>query len=305
MTWTRTVDRDLSPFFGIGDVSGLLGDATIVPWPGEEPVSVPDRVLDPAEMANLAPTIHPGLSADELEAALGRELLLYDLILTVETPQLLRRTIAGRWRCDGPIPEAIEVESEALVDGILAGTLEIGLAICLREGAEPRVGYPELPGARLAGKTFAFGIDRRQSTFSFEELTGDLRRERGLPDMTTFVLDLDKDDLVPPADEDRPMAVVYLAPTLLNALRSGSLKAGAVTMLTTQIMDAVLEEAVGLPSDTFVVEGSGLERLLEWASGGGTRMDWIDFRAKIANAPHRRALVQHELGTSAALAAIR
>lgn len=305
MSWTRTEPEDLTPFFGIGNVSKILDGAAIVPWPGEEPVSAPVPVQEPVAMKNLAPTIHPGLSADALEAALGAELPLYDLILTVETPQLLRRTIAGRWRCDGPIPEAIEVDPEALVDGILAGALEIGLAICLREGDEPRVGYPELPGTRLVGKTFVFGIDSRQNTFSFEELTEILRRERGLPDMTTFVVDLDKDDLVQPADEDRPMAVVYLAPTLLNALRVGSLKAGAVTVLTTQIMDAVLEEAAGLPSDALVVEGSGLERLLEWASGGETRMDWSDFRAKIADAQRRRALVQHELGTSAALATIR
>ena len=303
--WTRTEPRDLSPFFDLQDASDLLKDATIVLRPGDEPTSTPRHVLDPEQMLALAPMVRPMLSSRALETALGDEAAAYDLILTVETPQMMRRTIEGRWPCDGAIPDVIELSSGSVDDGRLAGLVEIGLAICLRETGPAQLGRPEYAGSRLAEAHFSLGIDRRQNTFAFEELTEEIRRQRQLPPGTTFHVELDPDDLVTALDTDRAMAVVYVTPSLLAIIRNGSPKPALSAIVSVQIMDAVLEVAARSDLGAVVEKGSGLERLIDWTSDGGKRMDATEFREAIGDAGRRRAIVQDRLGLTSTLSGLR
>ena len=305
MSGTRTEPRTLSPFFAFSGVEELLKAAEIVLRPGEDPKREERIVLEPDDMRTLAPTIHPNVGLADLTAALGDASKDYDLILTVETPQFLRRTLIGRWSCDVEPPRAEELPPETIADGLLSGILEVGLAICLRDGKAPEAGRPELAGARLSGKTFSIGVERRQNTFAFEELTDDLRRKHRLPDETTFFVAADADDLIQVPEDDRPIAVVYLTSNVLSALRSGALKQTAVSILMVEILDTILEEATKIDGAVEVEEGTGIERLVEWISEGGTKMDWKTLREDIADPGRRRALIQHRLGLSATLMGAR
>ncbi|MEM7516822.1 MAG: hypothetical protein AAF368_07850 [Planctomycetota bacterium] len=305
MSGTRTEPRTLSPFFALGGVEELLDAAEIVLRPGEDPRNEERIVLEPDELRTLAPTILPNIGIDDLTAALGDAAKDFDLILTVETPQFLRRALVDRWSCDTEPPRAEELSQDIIADGLLSGVLEIGLSICLREDTPPEAGRPELAGARVASKAFSIGIERRQNTFAFDELTDELRRKHRLPDETTYLIAADPDDLTHVPEDDRPIAVVYLTSNVLSSLRSGALKPTAVTFLLVEILDAVLEEVAKIDAATEPEEGSGIARLVEWASEGGTKVDWKTLRDDIGDPGRRRAFVQHRLGLNATLLGAR
>ena len=293
--WTRSQPQELTPFFGAQAASTLLSDAAIALRPGAEPILEPRMILDADGMRTLDPTIHLNVDREKLSAALGDRTADYDLILTVRTPQLLRRALAGRWSCGEELPSELPVDFEALRDARLSGSVELGLAICLRTTVTAEEGWPEFPGSRLAGKTFVLGVDRREAAFVFEELTDEIRAARKLPEGTTFVVDVSADELEIPLDDDRPLATVYVAPLLLGAIRAGAVGAAGNAILSAEIVDTVLEAANTAEPEGSIDENSGLARLMGWASDDRDPMPWEDLRSILQDRDRRRALVQHRL----------
>jgi hypothetical protein len=60
-------------------------------------------------------------------------------------------------------------------------------------------------------------------------------------------------------------------------------------------METVLEAASKAGADVDVQDGSGLARILDWASTGSERMVWSDLYPVLKSSEQRRALVQHEM----------
>ncbi len=303
--WTRSEPKTLRPFFGATGLEDILEEASIELRRGDEPLTEEKRVLDAAQMQDLDPILRPCLDADGLTEALGPRAGDYELVVTLRTPQMFRRELVGRWRCDGELPQEITFDDPRLLsDARVTGHAIIGITICLSKAVSPEEGWPASPGAWVARKTFDLGIDRRQSTFSFDPLTEEERQARGLPERTAFVVDAE--DLNQPIQEDEPMARVLVAPALLDALRAGAMPAAAQAILMGEILDALLDAKAGeIASATEVVEGSGLERLLGWASGDREPMALRQFAEICKSSERRRAFVQHRTDLARNLEALR
>lgn len=300
--WTRTQPKILLPFFGATAIEDVLKDTMIVARQGEEATSEERIVLDDSDMLVLDPEMHLALDGAVLGSVLGNRIVDYDLILTVRTPQFLRRELAGRWRCDEDLPTKIDVPYDTLSDARTSGLVEICLAICLRNDVMAEAGWPAFAGSHLARKTFEIGIDRRMATFAFEVLTPELRNERHLPEGTAFVAELES--LVEPVGEDSPLGTVYVTPALLHALRSGNAK-NSTQIMVAQILDILLDAVADIEADVVVEEGSGLQRVLDWASDGTEPMTWKELRKIVEKPERRRALVQHRTQMESVLRAMK
>ncbi|MEZ5715622.1 MAG: hypothetical protein R3D85_10880 [Paracoccaceae bacterium] len=302
--WTRSEPKPLRPFFGAADLDDALKGASLELRRGDEPMTEPTKIVDLTHMQGLDPIMRPNLDAGLLAAALGPRAKDYQLVVTLRTPQMLRRVLVETWPCDGPLPERITFDPEMLQDARTTGAAEFGIAVCLAGDVAHEDGWPSSPGAWLARKTFHIGIDRRQTSFAFDELTDEEIKLRKLSKGAAFVVDAE--ELNAPVQDDQPLARVLVAPSLLDALRSGAIRSAAQEILMAEIIEALLDaKAAEIDPAEPVVEGSGLQRLLEWASDGKEPMPLAEFAEICRTSDRRRALVQHRVELAHKLEALR
>jgi hypothetical protein len=294
--WTRSQPKRLRPFWAVATLEDALSDATLELVPGGEPLSEETKVLEAQQMQDLDPVLRPHLDLAVLCAALGHRAADYELVVTVRTPQMLRRVLFDRWPLDEAIPEEIDLGTDVLADAKISGQLEISVAICCKGASEVEPGWPVHPGAWLSRKTFSIGTDRRQAAFEFDLLTQQEIATRKLSQNTAFVVDIEVELNAVPHD-GQCLVSVLVAQSLLETLRSNAVRPTAFRVLTMEIMDAVLEaKCDDIDPSEGVEKGSLLQRLLAWAGDGKQPMPLHDFSAICKSPERRRALVQHQIG---------
>lgn len=292
LDWTRSEPKKLRPFWAVATLEDALHGATIELVRGAEHLFEEAKVLDANQMQDLDPIIRPHLDIAVLCAALGHRVVNYELVVTIRTPQMLRRELFDRWPLNESIPGEIELGTEVFADAKLSGQVEISVAICLKGAPEVESGWPVHPGAWLSRKSFSIGTDRRQAAFEFELLTEQEIANRKLSANTAFVVEFEVELNAPPQD-GQCLVNVLVAKRLLETLRSSAVRPTALKVLEMEIMDAVLEKSVEVDPTEGIEKGSLLERLLLWASDGKEAMALHDFHAICKSPERRRALVQH------------
>jgi hypothetical protein len=294
--WTRSEPKRLRPFWAVATLEDALSDATLELVPGGEPLLEETKVLEAQQMQDIDPVLRPRLDLAVLCAALGHRAADYELVVTVRTPQMLRRVLFDRWPLDEAIPEEIDLGTDVLADGKISGQLEISVAICCKGASEVEPGWPLHPGAWLSRKTFSIGTDRRQAAFEFDLLTQQEIATRKLSQNTAFVVDIEVELNAVPQD-GQCLVSVLVAQSLLETLRSNAVRPTAFRVLTMEIMDAVLEaKCDDIDPNEGVAKGSLLQRLLAWTGDGKQAMPLHDFAAICKSPERRRALVQHQIG---------
>lgn len=301
LDWTKSAVRTLRPFWAVTTLEDALRSATLELTPGAEPLLEETKVLDAQQMQDLTPILRPHLDLAVLCAALGHRAAEYELVVTVRTPQMLRRLLFGRWSLIEAIPEEIDLGTEALTDAKISGHLEISLAICCKGASVVEPGWPIHPGAWLSRKSFSISRDRRESAFRFELLTAEYITNNLLSEGTVFALEFNVDlNQVPP--EDQCTLRILVSQGILDQIQSNSMRPSAFKVLEMEIMDAVLEaRASDIDISEPVTKGSQLAGLLLWAGGGKVAMPLHDFDAICKSPERRRSLVQHRTNLATAL----
>lgn len=258
--WVRSQPRTLRPYFGAEAAAPLLDDMELVLRPGDQPVPTRRLIIDEMQMAGMSPKLYPKLSDARLDEVFGSRRSAFELVVTLRTPQMLRRELVCRHPLAGGAPECIEVPESMLRDAKLTGLFELGVSICLGEETSLGPGWPEQLGSWVARDTFTIGLDRRQSAFRIEILTEAMLKERGLPSGTMIWVDVD--DLNVVYEDGTACATAYVSEKLHEKFTSGKTHSAVTALLYSEIVCAVLSAPdSGIKDATEITAGSPLENI--------------------------------------------
>lgn len=259
--WVRTQPKTLRPYFGAEAAGKLLNETELLLRPGDTPVLMRRVVIDDVQMVGLAPRLYPKLVEEQINAAFGDMRSEFELIVSLRTPQMLRRELVARYSLADEAPNWIDVQQERLRDAKLTGLFELSMSICLVRDANLGAGWPSQVGSWVARETFTVGLDRRQSAFRILPLTQELIESRKLPN-GTFVYVEDIDDLNVVYAEGTSCATAYVSEKVLLNASAG--RSPAVTALIwSEIACAIISsDGNGISEAQTVTPGSPLEAIL-------------------------------------------
>lgn len=260
--WVRTQPKTLRPYFGAEAAEKLLDEMELVLKLGDAPVLTRRLVVDDGQMDGMSPRLYPKLVEERIDAAFGDMRAVFDLIVTLRTPQMLRRELVARYSLAEEAPDWIDVRHEMLRDAKLTGLFELGVSICLAREVNLGAGWPNQLGSWVARDVFTVGLDRRQSAFRILPLTPELIQSRKLP-KGTFVYVDDIDDLNVVYEDGASCATAYVSEKVLLS-SSAARSASAVTALIwSEIACAILSaNGNGIAEAQEVTRGSPLEAIL-------------------------------------------
>lgn len=262
-TWVRSQPRVLRPYFGAQAASTLLYEAELVLKPGEAPTLDRRVVLDEQQMESVSPRLYPKLIEEQIDTVFGDMRSEFDLVVSLRTPQLLRRELVAHHPLSDGAPSWIDVAYERLRDGKLTGLFELSISICLSRDVDLGAGWPSQKGSWVARETFTVGLDRRQSAFRILPLTKAIIESLKLPNGTFVYVD-DIEDLNVVYAEGESCATAYVAEQVLLNAAAG--RSPAVTSLIwSEIVCAILSaDGSGIAEAQEVTSGSPLEAILEY-----------------------------------------
>lgn len=262
-TWVRSQPKTLRPYFGAQAAENLLEDMELVLKFGDSPVQANRIILTDDQLADLAPRLYPKLSDQRINSAFGDHKAAFELVVTVRTPQMLRRELVARFPLDEEAPECVEIAEDILQDAKLTGLFEIGVSICLAKEAQLGPGWPTQLGSWVARETYSIGLDRRHSAFRILPLTEELIDNFQLP-KGTFVYVDDIDDLNRVYDEGTSCATAYVSEKVLISSASGKSASVVAGLIWSEIAFAILSSSDNGVSDAKELsKGSPLEAILE------------------------------------------
>lgn len=258
--WVRSQPRTLRPYFGAEAAETLLDEMELVLKIGDPPVPTRRLIIDEMQMAEISPRLYPKLSETRLDEVFGQRRSAFDLVVTLRTPQMLRRELVARYALSGEAPEVVDIPDQSLGDARLTGLFELGVSICLRDEKDLGAGWPEQIGSWVSRGTFTIGLDRRQSAFRIEILTEAMIKERALPTGTMVWVDVD--DLNVVYEEGTACATAYVNEKLHDKFTSGKTHPAVTALLYAEIVCAVLAAPDnGVKEATEIVSGSPLENI--------------------------------------------
>ncbi|MBB5515739.1 hypothetical protein FHS89_001759 [Rubricella aquisinus] len=260
--WVRSQPKTLRPYFGAQAAEGLLDEMELFLKFGDAPVQGNRLIVDDSQMKDMAPRLYPKLSEERINAVFGERRSAFDLVVTLRTPQMLRRELVKRFSLGEEARECIEVPQHMLKDAKLTGLFELGASICLSKEVDLGPGWPNHLGSWVAKEIYTIGLDRRQSAFRIEVLTKEMREQRALPDETLIWVDVD--DLNEVYEAGTTCATAYVSERLHDRYKSGKTHSAVNALLYSEIVCAVLASPDnGLKESTFVAPGSPLENICE------------------------------------------
>ena len=260
--WVRSQSKMLRPYFGAIDAEDLLDGLELVLRIGEASIQTKRIIVDDGQMRNMAPLLYPNLSEERISSVLGQNRSAFDLIVTLRTPQMLRRELVARYSLDGGAPNCVEIPDEMLKDARLTGLFELGVSICLAKETSLGLGWPSQVGSWIAREVYRIGYDRRQPAFRIRPLTDELIATFGLP-KGTFVY-VDVDDLNVEQDEDMSCATAYVSQRLLNGSVLSKSNAALNSLIWSDVICGILlADSNGISDAQEVTSGSPLEAILE------------------------------------------
>jgi len=258
--WVISQPRTLRPYFGAEAAETLLDEMELVLKVGDTPVPTRRLIIDEMQMAEISPRLYPKLSESRLDVVFGARRSAFDLVITLRTPQMLRRELVERYPLGDEAPETIEIPERLLGDAKLTGLFELGVSICLRDELDLGAGWPEQIGSWVSRGTFTIGLDRRQAAFRIEILTETMIKERALPAGTMVWVDVD--DLNVVYEEGSACATAYISEKLHGKFTSGKTHPAVTALLYAEIVCAVLSSPDnGIAEATEIVSGSPLENI--------------------------------------------
>lgn len=261
--WVRSQPKTLRPYFGVEAAEKLLDDMELVLRLGDAPVQTKRLVVDDEQMESMLPLVYPKLSEERVNSVFGDKRSAFDLIITLRTPQMLRRELVARHSLCDAAPDCIEVPKDMLRDAKLTGLFELGVSICLSDETDLGPGWPRQFGSWVTREVYTIGLDRRQSAFRILPLTEELIESLKLPNGTFVYVD-DIEDLNAVYDEGTACATAYVSEKVL--LKSASGKAGSAVsaLIWSEIVSAILSSKDnGISETREIVQGSPLEGILE------------------------------------------
>ncbi|MBC6427974.1 MAG: hypothetical protein GDA55_01900 [Cellvibrionales bacterium] len=259
--WVRSQPKTLRPYFGAEAAGSLLDDAELVLKAGDAPVQKNRLMIDDEQMQTVAPRLYPRLSEKEINETLGDRCSVFTLVVTLRTPQMLRRELVVRHSLDEDLCECIKVPGAMLKDAKLTGLFELGMSICLAKEVDLGPGWPSQIGSWVAKKIFKVGLDRKQSTFRIIPLTEELAKRMKLP-KGTFVYVDDVENMNEVHADGTACASVYVAEKICPS--SGTGKSAINSLIFSEIIAAMLlAEENGIKEAEEVTSGSPLEALLK------------------------------------------
>lgn len=292
--WVKTASERLRPYFGAEAAAPLLKDMELILKGGDS--AVPERrwIIDEMQMQGLSPKLYPKLSDASLDAVFGARRSAFELVVTLRTPQMLRRELVCRHPLAAGAPECIEVPESMLRDAKLTGLFELGVSICLCEETSLGPGWPEQLGSWVARDTYTIGLDRRQSAFRIEILTETMLKERALPSGTMIWVDVD--DLNVVYDDGSACATAYVSEKLHEKFTSGKTHSAVTALLYSEIVCAVLSAPdSGIKDATEITAGSPLENIAKNLSSDRA-LSLKDLRKLIDDPIRLRAVVHDSRG---------
>ena len=261
--WVRSQPKTLRPYFGAQAAEDLLDEMELVLKFGDAPVQVNRLIVDDSQMADMAPRLYPKLSEERINAVFGERRSAFDLLVTLRTPQMLRRELVERFSLGEEAPECIEVPQHMLKDAKLTGLFELGVSICLSNEIDLGPGWPSHLGSWVAKEVYTIGLDRRQSAFRILPLTEELAKSLHLP-KGTFVYVDDIEDLNTVYDEGTSCATAYVSEKVLLSSAAGKSAAAVAALIWSEIASAILlADGNGVSDADEVTGGSPLEAILE------------------------------------------
>lgn len=292
--WVRSQPRTLRPYYGAEAAEALLDDMELVLKIGDPPVPTRRLIIDEVQMEGVSPRLYPKLSDERLNAIFGARRSAFELLVTLRTPQMLRRELVARYPLTDETHECIEIPEEMLRDAKLTGLFELGVSICLREERDLGAGWPEQLGSWVARDTYTIGLDRRQSAFRIEILTETMIKERALPPGTMIWVEADELNVV--YEEGTACATAYISEKLHGKFTSGKIHPAVTALLYSEIVCAVLSAPDnGLTEATEITPGSPLESIAKNLSASRA-LSLKDLKSLINDPTRLRATVHDSRG---------
>ena len=261
--WVRSQPKTLRPYFGAQAAEGLLEEMELVLKFGDAPVQGNRLIVDDSQMADMAPRLYPKLSEERINGVFGERRGSFDLVVTLRTPQMLRRELVERFPLGDEAPEFIEVPQHMLKDAKLTGLFELGVSICLSKEIDLGPGWPSHLGSWVTKEVYTIGLDRRQSAFRILPLTEELAKSLHLP-KGTFVYVDDIEDLNSVYDEGASCATAYVSEKVLLSSAAGKSAAAVAALIWSEVASAILlAGGNGVREAEEITRGSPLEAILE------------------------------------------
>ena len=292
--WVRSQPKTLRPYFGAQAAESLLDEMELVLKFGDAPVQGNRLIVDDSQMADMAPRLYPKLSEERIHAVFGERRSAFDLVVTLRTPQMLRRELLEKFSLGEEAPECIEVPQHMLKDAKLTGLFELGVSICLSQEIDLGPGWPSHLGSWVAKEVYTIGLDRRQSAFRIDVLTEDFRKQRALPEGTLVWVDVENLNEV--YEEGAACATAYVSDRIYERFNSGKTHTAVTALLFTEIVCAVLSSSDnGVREADSIVPGSPLESICRQLRNGKT-MSIAELNALIDDPSRLRAMIHDNRG---------
>lgn len=293
--WVRSQPKTLRPYFGVQKAEGLLNDMELVMKFGDAPLQTNRLVVDDDQIKDMAPRLYPKLSEERINDVFGDRRSAFDLIVTLRTPQMLRRELVAQYSLGNDAPECIELPQNMLKDAKLTGLFEVALSICLAKEVDLGPGWPKQMGSWVTKKVYTIGLDRTQSAFRILPLTETLAKSLSLP-KGTFVFVDDIEDLNSVYEEGSSCATAYVSENILLSSAAGKSVSAVAALIWSEIASAILlANGNGISEAQEVASGSPLEAILENLRPD-RRMTLSELKTLIDNPIRLRAAVHDSRG---------
>lgn len=295
--WRRSVPKTVRPFFGSSEIENCLhGVGVRIGRESHDLVNNPQITVEPEVLAENAIEIVLGIDRSDICTVLGEAASSYGLVLTIRDPVFKRRVVRNVWPMTASLPESIELPPEELLKYSHQVRTDISLTICLLEAKEKRPGWPSVVGGWVAKRRFSLHVPYPQkSGFDIRPLTDEVCRLNRLSDGTVAFAEVEA-DVNSQLEEHDTFATCYLAPSILSAMRADRRDSALEKLIELEIV-VNIATAIGkeVDTDTEVVDGSPLEKILQRLGTDDSQMSVERFCDLLSDPQRLRGFVQDEL----------
>lgn len=250
MLSTKSETRIIRPFLGASGIRGFMNDAELHLCENDIDSRKENRTISEFEFDD-APILRPNLSETELSkieaiTGLGRSNFNLAVWMTVQSAKTFRllKTVTGEAMTD---PEGFAITTEIFDAAKRRGGVEISIALVLNTDLEEAPLRPDTYGQWLVKKDFKLSLqDDDSNQVDLQELTEEVRVRFGLPELSTYFVDLRESAvLTEPGGTIKGAMTIYIDADTLQRLRRGAKASHAIqTIIIGEIIPRLISEAL-------------------------------------------------------------
>lgn len=189
--WRRSEARTVRPFRTLGDHLDGVG---LRLTPDADFATADVVALENELLSRIAPEIRLPPPPSDIEDSVGIPPRDIHLLVSVEDRVFKNTVVAARIPLED-IPGVVEFDRDALAGVSWAGETRIHVALVLAGDRDGEVGTAQRDGSWIARKTFKLARLRDLRTFRIDSVPPEYFTNQGLPESTTYLVEILDDDL--------------------------------------------------------------------------------------------------------------